>query len=276
MADTNAPAASRKPPKKSAKKPATEPADAGPVPPAFHPQVHVRMDCHGLGDCFLLRIEHAKKKFFHVLIDCGVYKGTAKSTELMREVAQDIAATTGNKLDLLVVTHEHWDHMSGFDQASDVFAGIEITEVWQPWTEDTRDGLGTTLRTKYEEAKTQLVGLMRKADAARVPEAVSPRGLTEAFEVMSFFGIERPAPGAAGGDRDPYKRVEAFLAGNNPQYLSPGEVREVGGTGVKAFVLGPPASEAGLRKTDIAKADAFARKHLAFFEGLDDAEQNLD
>ena len=36
-------------------------------------------------------------------------------------VAEDIARTTNGHLDLLVITHEHWDHISGFSQAREIF-----------------------------------------------------------------------------------------------------------------------------------------------------------
>ena len=37
----------------------------------------------------------------------------------MAAVVDDIAATTGNRVDLLLATHEHWDHLSGFKQAEE-------------------------------------------------------------------------------------------------------------------------------------------------------------
>ena len=47
-----------------------------------------------------------------MLIDCGVLLGTPDQDEKMEAVAKDIAATCDGQLDLVVATHEHWDHLS--------------------------------------------------------------------------------------------------------------------------------------------------------------------
>ncbi len=82
--------------------------------------VNVRMYCQGLGDCFLLTFRRGEKKF-NMMIDCGVLHGTEKAKEKMQEVVKNIKSETGGTIDLVVVTHQHWDHISGFEQAQDVF-----------------------------------------------------------------------------------------------------------------------------------------------------------
>src|SRR4051812_15300212 len=91
-------------------------------------EVRVRMYRQGLGDCFLL-IFPGNRKPFHMLIDCGVLLGTQDQEAKMQKVAGDIATTCGGHLDLLVATHEHWDHLSGFIQAQDIFKNIEVNEL---------------------------------------------------------------------------------------------------------------------------------------------------
>src|SRR5256885_145772 len=81
-------------------------------------RLRIRMFRQGLGDCFLLTFDNK----VHVLIDCGVIVGTQAPEPLMTRVVQSIRdATKGKgkkgKVDVLVVTHEHWDHVSGFKQA---------------------------------------------------------------------------------------------------------------------------------------------------------------
>src|SRR3954453_16039863 len=92
----------------------------------------VRMYRQGLGDCFLVPLPRATGGPFHQLIDCGVLAGTPDAEATMTRVARDIAATTGVHLDIVVVSHEHWDHVSGFLQARGVFGGMTIDEVWLP------------------------------------------------------------------------------------------------------------------------------------------------
>ena len=39
----------------------------------------------------------------------------------MTEVVENVVHDTDRKIDVLAITHEHWDHLSGFDQAADSF-----------------------------------------------------------------------------------------------------------------------------------------------------------
>lgn len=243
-------------------KPAPKPSPARrPGPKAFRPRVHVRMYCQGLGDCFLLRFEEARGKFFDVLIDCGIYKASPDATRIMNEVVDDVVATTGNRLDVLVVTHEHWDHMSGFAQALPKFQGMTIDQVWQAWTDDPDEPAADDLRAKYAKAKTALVGLLRQSQA--VPGAAASPALRDAFQVMGFFGVDKD-----GDQEDDYGRVRALLAANSPRYLSPGEVVDVGKTGVRAFVLGPPKDVKAIGKDDPGK-DGYQKQRAAFFGRFD-------
>src|SRR5687767_798121 len=98
-------------------------------------KVRVRMYRQGLGDCFLLTFPRSPSPC-HVLIDCGVLKGTEAASSRMLEVAKSIKQATGGRIDVLVVTHEHWDHVSGFLQASEIMDTLKFNEVWLAWTED--------------------------------------------------------------------------------------------------------------------------------------------
>ena len=78
--------------------------------------VKVRMYRQGLGDCFLISLPRDGGVPFFILIDCGVILGTADPVKKMTAVVDDIAAATAGHIDLLVATHEHWDHLSGFSR----------------------------------------------------------------------------------------------------------------------------------------------------------------
>jgi hypothetical protein len=95
------------------------------------PAVSIRMYRQGLGDCFLLSFPRAGKPLY-MLIDCGVLLGTKGQNERMREIADDIRLTTDGHIDVLVATHEHWDHLSGFLQAADVFDQITLESFGSP------------------------------------------------------------------------------------------------------------------------------------------------
>src|SRR5689334_994583 len=87
--------------------------------------VKVRMYRTGLGDCFLLAFPKGPNDAFYLMIDCGVYFRTpeADNAPRIRRIVEDIRDSTGGRLDVLVVTHEHWDHVSGFHrtQAQEIF-----------------------------------------------------------------------------------------------------------------------------------------------------------
>jgi hypothetical protein len=94
----------------------------------------------GFGDCFLLRFEYAKFRR-HVLIDFGSFPKPDWGVKgYMRTIAEKIAEDCEGKLDAVVATHRHADHINGFatsgDGSGDVIAACDPDLVVQPWTED--------------------------------------------------------------------------------------------------------------------------------------------
>ncbi|MGB7925369.1 MAG: hypothetical protein WCF57_19170 [Pyrinomonadaceae bacterium] len=96
----------------------------------------------GFGDCFLLTFHYKDDRDRNVLIDFGS-KRKPKGYEgnVMVDVATDIHEKCGGRLDLVVATHRHQDHISGFATASngkgsgDIIASCKVGAVIQPWTE---------------------------------------------------------------------------------------------------------------------------------------------
>ncbi len=91
----------------------------------------------GLGDCIYVRIPKARVlpggaiDDFHILIDCGTLnssKRTAPAVENLLPMLPAAAVPGKKRLDLLVVTHEHKDHMIGFDPVR--FEKILIDHFW--------------------------------------------------------------------------------------------------------------------------------------------------
>ena len=94
-----------------------------------------------------------------MLIDCGVILGTSESGAKLQAVVSDIIETTrgdqeGGFVDVMAVTHEHYDHVAGFVLAADLFAAggartpnkLAVGEVWFAWTEDPKDDNAKRIR----------------------------------------------------------------------------------------------------------------------------------
>lgn len=105
-------------------------------------KIRVRMYRVGFGDCFLVTIADQ-----HILIDCGVH---AQSTfKGIAEAVQAIKTETDGKLAVVVATHAHADHISGFGTEAETFEqGFEVGEVWMPWLENLSDPVAKRLHTK--------------------------------------------------------------------------------------------------------------------------------
>jgi beta-lactamase superfamily II metal-dependent hydrolase len=88
--------------------------------------IRIRMYRIGFGDFFLMTVP-GKNGPAHILIDCGVH---AKPLGDMDECVKNMAQATNNKLALVILTHYHADHMSGFASNYDDFADFTVGAVW--------------------------------------------------------------------------------------------------------------------------------------------------
>jgi hypothetical protein len=116
----------------------------------------VRVYCHGLGDCILVRVKRTIQEDFKLLIDCGVVLGTDDASRRMTEVVENVVHDTDGKIDVLAITHEHWDHLSGFNQAAESFKKLSVASVWVAWTENPDDKLANDLRSELGRGRDAL------------------------------------------------------------------------------------------------------------------------
>ncbi len=108
-------------------------------------QIRIRMYRVGFGDCFLLTLP-AGGGPHQVLVDCGVH--ARGNIDTIGSVVDDILQVTGQKVDIIIATHAHQDHISGFGSFASKFSAMEVKEVWMPWTENPDDPDAASLRKK--------------------------------------------------------------------------------------------------------------------------------
>lgn len=149
--------------------------------------VSVRMYYTGFGDCFLLTFWYeepttpATKKGKTLWIDFGA---RAEKSVRMQEIARHLKAhltdqglTRNGKpfVDVLAITHEHQDHISGLKQARDELAGIDIGQVWFAWTEDPKDEMAKAWRTHKKQTRESLQKAVQQVrqEVSQLTEQVS-------------------------------------------------------------------------------------------------------
>jgi hypothetical protein len=236
--------------RKSASKPAAKKRVAGKASAKTRThnrnfRIKVRMYRQGLGDCFLITIPRRNGTPFYAVIDCGVILGTKDAGKVMTEVVEHIIQTTGGHVDLVAATHEHWDHISGFGQAREIWTDksrLTIGQVWLSWAENPKDPLGRKLRDQRQALKIAL-----NAAASRMRLAGDSLGAEDVANLLSFFG-------AAGTTSDALDVVKGLS--ENLRYCTPqDDPIQLDGTNVKVYVLGPPPDEKLIKKYNPSKRE---------------------
>ena len=202
--------------------------------------LRVRMYRLQLGDCFLLSFPKAHGGAFHALIDCGLIAGAADPSDVLTKVARDVGAAVGpGGLDLVVITHEHWDHVAGFKYARDVFETIPFKQLWLAWTEDPKDALAKKLRKDRDDRGVK-VGKAVDAIKKRRGAAADHPMVAMAESLLDFSG------GGKTREALDWAREHA----EDVRYCRPGELLPLPGVpGVRIYVLGPPHDEDMIRRS---------------------------
>lgn len=209
----------------------------------------------GFGDCVLMRFSYPDGTSRHVLIDFGTTKLETQNVHprSMKDVADKIKEHCGQKLEMVVATHRHADHISGFaGDSGKVIASLEPDLVVQPWTEKpdlqvdaedlvVNDPPGGGLKASPTTARrfaARLDILHEAADQVhkQVPRIRATKGVTAGVaNQLSFLGET---------NLKNRKAVEALQAmGKHHEYVKFGSVLQTKELlpGVEVEVLGPPS-----------------------------------
>ena len=241
-------ATAKKPAKKAAKKAAkraSKGAGSNGAGPNGKYRIKVRMYRQGLGDCFLITIPRGSGKPFYVVIDCGVILGTADAGTVMTEVVEHIIKTTGGHIDIVAATHEHWDHISGFGQAREIWTDksrLTVGEVWLSWAEDENNALGQKLRGERKGLHMAL-----QAASSRMHLAGDTTAAEDVANLLGFMG-------AAGSTSDALDTVKSLS--EKVRYCTPSDNPvAIPDSDVKVYVLGPPPNEKLIKKYNPSKSE---------------------
>jgi hypothetical protein len=241
----------------------------------------VRMYRIGTGDCFLLKFRSGNEVTFTMLIDCGSCKG---DRDVFTPFAQQIFDEVAGHLNLLVITHEHLDHIIGFARAREVFMQLQIDHVWVAWTEDPSNELADRLREQYGKEVRALAKAVHEMND-RLQKLNMPGAASGEFGIIEYLGAqerfleglrdqlglyyspEDPEFAASGGTSEMCNAMRFVMedvkkkTGEEPYYCYPGKpVPNLSGTtGVRFYVLGPPESEEMLKKEEVA-GEVYQRK----------------
>jgi hypothetical protein len=217
-------------------------------------RVRVRMYRHGLGDCFLITFPREGKDSFQVPIDCGAL---GRNAQFMRGIVEHIrdtvlsdqAGAAGKaRLDVVVGTHEHKDHLSGFNQARPLFnEEFDFGSVWLSWTENLSDA---AIRKIKETRKRAIAGL----EAALASPLAAAEALAGVAEILSFSQDDDSTGQRSVSEAIDYLKQRGRKA-RDLQYLEPGgkPFGLDGVDGVRVFVLGPPRDPLALKESEVTE-----------------------
>jgi beta-lactamase superfamily II metal-dependent hydrolase len=213
--------------------------------------VAVSMYRIGFGDAFLMRLptDNGQRT---VLIDCGRHFQTPKKkvknvdppleeSAIVERIIEDVTDDQGTpRIDLVIATHRHQDHVSGFSRKE--WANVVVKEVWMPWTEHPTDPEAIRIRNT------------QSALAKRLDDDIRRLGLNDlglralvANSLSNESAMNTLHHGFSGGPR------RKFLTGRM-QTLKPALL-----PGVRVHVLGPSRDEDVIREMDPPEGQSFLR-----------------
>ncbi len=224
--------------------------------------VDIRMYGTGTGDCFILKFFSDKTETFTMMIDGGTWKGTKSH---LAEYVKDIKKYINNKLDLLVITHEHKDHVYLFDACSDLFINdFNVDQIWMAWSEDDDDETVKNWKKEFGQKKKALAiasdeikkVVKRKGFTTQFNTGFKAKEILEGYNTLSeslndFKELHFSADGAKvyKGGLKGMEIIKKDIANNNIDYLKPGSIETLSKLpGVKFNILGPPVSIKAIKK----------------------------
>jgi hypothetical protein len=231
-------------------------------------RVRVRMYRQGLGDCFLVTFPRRGQPSFNILIDCGALQQDKEHmTRIVEHIKKTVTVDGKARLDLVVATHEHKDHLSGFNQARKVFNDIDVGGVWMGWTENLTKEEAKRIKQAKKTALNKLKAALASPFAAKAP-------LAGVSGLLAFSDDDDKTGTGTIAEALEYLKQRGKDAGVL-KFLEPGEgpLTLEGVEDVRVYVLGPPLDPILLKSSEVTeqmkKDDVIYHLGRTGFEGMD-------
>lgn len=218
-------------------------------------KVTIRMYNVGFGDAFLVLLPDGDGQR-RILFDCGSIEAAPGLTmpSIVDRIVNDVTDADGKaRIDVVVATHRHKDHVSGFGQAA--WDQVEVKEVWMPWTEHPTDEEARRIRDIQSRLALGLdASLTATAAALSAPQQKELRRYQDLVANALMLSNEKAM-----------KTLHSGFGGNPTRRFLPTKADDSRTLetdalpGVKVHVLGPSRKRDVIRDMDPPKGESFLR-----------------
>jgi beta-lactamase superfamily II metal-dependent hydrolase len=180
--------------------------------------------------------------------------------DIVGHIIKDVTDADGvPRIDIVVATHRHKDHVSGFGHAA--WENVEVKEVWMPWTEHPTDADARSIRNIQSRLAVALDDALNARSVGVPPAAAKELApyqdiVANCLMLNNEKAMKTLHSGFVG---DPLRR---FLPERDEQQ-GKGAVRRVMSTdalpGVKIHVMGPSRDRDAIRDMDPPKGESYLR-----------------
>jgi beta-lactamase superfamily II metal-dependent hydrolase len=209
----------------------------------------------GFGDAFLVSLPDGEKRR-RILFDCGSIEAAPGVTmpSIVDRIVREVTDSDGKaRIDVVVATHRHKDHVSGFGQAA--WDKVEVKEVWMPWTEHPADEEARLIRDIQSRlafgleatltARAAALGAAQRKELSRYQDLVANALMLSNDKAMKMLH--------SGFSGNPQRR---FLpARSDDSRTLETDVLP----GVKVHILGPSRKRDVIRDMNPPKGESFLR-----------------
>ncbi|HXO72121.1 MAG TPA: MBL fold metallo-hydrolase [Bradyrhizobium sp.] len=226
--------------------------------PTAKGKLRVRMYRVGFGDFFMLTVT-GPSGAKHILIDCGVH---AKDIGTIQDAVAQMQKDCDSRLSLVIMTHRHADHISGFGKCSDIFSQITVDRVWMPWFENPENKPAAA----FQAGLTALAGRLTMRLAARNdPESEQfismADNITGGLSVAGISANQKALDVLHNGFKNKPEH-DYYQAGDPPKLP-----QDLIDAGLTAQILGPP-----IDPSLISQMTSKSQQYLAEAAEPDDAQ----